>query len=298
MKKSAPTRQLSEIYNSLIMTEFCKSEDLAHSLAAMQFGNLQNFASQIFDRRSIEAFVGGNCTEVEGLDALGMVKSILGGNSCESNEVIPSKFKHQTATRPIIRNVNLDVSGNGLLWALHVGDRTDSSSCGTDILAKLFKEPFYSELRTKQQVGYIVSSGQLQFDKQLMLNAVIQSNVYDPRDLLARVELFVEEFLRDLKESKEIPNRFESIKKSTLPRLLNPFDTLSGKLNYYSYLAFQENGDYGFLRRRHDTLQEYKLEYLQQFAELILQKSNVKRMAILGQGNTPENSQYSYQTIS
>lgn len=58
------------------------------------------------------------------------------------------------------------------------------------------------------QTGYIVHSGGSQIDKHLFLNTSIQSNTFDSRDLLARIELFMQTFLRDINEMPEMKERF------------------------------------------------------------------------------------------
>ncbi|KAI8901210.1 Metalloenzyme, LuxS/M16 peptidase-like protein [Globomyces pollinis-pini] len=291
--KNSPLQQASETYHSLILSDYFKSKQLSIAVEKIQYEHLVNFSACLFESYLIEAFVGGNVSELDAVTACQLVKSKLNGSVCSEYEIKKTNIiPYQEAYR--CKSIELEVSGNALVWSTMAGPRTDLSRCSWEFLDKLVKEPFYSELRTKQQTGYSVSSGSLQVDKHLILTAHIQSSLYDPRDLLSRVEMFYESFLQEIHESKDVLTRFESIRASTIERLNNPFDRMSSKNMFLNYLAYEENGDFGMLERRIKLMENYTIEDLRSFAVAVLGRQNKRRLSVLATGNSSENTKYKY----
>jgi insulysin len=200
------------------------------------------------------------------------------------------------ASRPIVfQPPRLNVSGNAIVALVSLGPKANISRISTEILSKLFKEPFYSELRTVQQTGYLVHSGSLMAgNSELFLQIAIQSNTHDPRDLLARVELFIETFLRTLTETAGEKERFASLKASVAEKLKQPYENMQGKLRYQMQLAFDEDADFTMIRDRLALLETYEFEDLVKFAQQQLGKGNKKRIAVLCTGSDVENVANSY----
>ncbi|KAL2919855.1 hypothetical protein HK105_200772 [Polyrhizophydium stewartii] len=290
-----PIRQAIERFSYLAFNESCTSEQLAAAVDAVTLDDLAVFSREIFATRRIEAFVGGNASAQDALAALDLVQTMLPGSPCPKSAVAKPRIrKMDPAGKPVLHEMPVSAKGNAMYLGIHVGERSDSRRAGQEILAKLLKEPYYTELRTKQQTGYMVSSGTYQADRQLFLQASIQSNAYDARDLLARTELFYEQFLQSLREDVEMQARFDSVRESTIARLEKPFDTLAAKINYYNYMTYEEDGDYDMIPRRIRHLREYTLADLQAFAAEALGRGNTRRMAVLARGNSPENSEAAY----
>ena len=156
----------------------------------------------------IQAFVGGNITAKDAKASLELIEMELPGSSCSLEEIMPSRLISFDNQRPMLNKMPVETDGNACMLGIYSGRKTDATRVGMELLSKLIKEPFYSDLRTKQQTGYIVDSGMYELRKRLFLYASVQSNAYDARDLLARIELFMENFLRDMHEDADMSNRF------------------------------------------------------------------------------------------
>ncbi len=63
-----------------------------------------------------------------------------------------------------------------------------------ELLSSVLEEPFYEDLRTTQQLGYIVSSGVKGFEDTRNLNLVVQSSVAPAEKLTGAILLFLEQF--------------------------------------------------------------------------------------------------------
>ena len=82
------------------------------------------------------------------------------------------------------------------------------------VIDNLMQPQFYNELRTSQQLGYIVNSGMTVFKKTLGLIFIIQSGEYNTETLEQRMEAFLEKFYSSLKNLTD--QELNKIKKSVL----------------------------------------------------------------------------------
>ncbi|TPX44671.1 hypothetical protein SeLEV6574_g04356 [Synchytrium endobioticum] len=309
MAKESPLRQASETLSSIIYRQFSTSKDIGDAMDTITFEELLHFVNNhIYKKRIIEGYVGGNMTRNDAVKAYELLQGELPGAACQPEEVSKSEVVHlnsNTGTqKPLLYQTFLDVKGNAVIWVCDAGIKTDLvARTGQELLGKLMREPFYSELRTKQQTGYIVSSGTFVANKRLFMQAAVQSNTYDARDLLSRIELFMEGFARneliDAAPADSILQRFDSIKSASLIRLKQPHDTLSSRERYLAYCCYEEDATFDIIERRITTMEEFGLNDLKDFCYSVLDwKKNKGRLAVITTGNDPGNRSLSYVSFS
>ncbi|KAI9895693.1 hypothetical protein PsorP6_018841 [Peronosclerospora sorghi] len=73
-------------------------------------------------------------------------------------------------------------------------DETLATQARLELFAHVFKEPFFHQLRTQEQLGYLVFSGITRLEGVHYFRLLIQSNVASPRVLDARMERFLAHF--------------------------------------------------------------------------------------------------------
>ncbi len=156
---------------------------------------------------------------------------------------------------------------------------------------------FYATLRTKQQTGYIVLNRAQELDKHLFTFFAVQSNTHDPRDLLARFELFIEEFLQEMSKTDLTQERFEIIRQSLLTTIEQPPQNLIDMGTLLETLAFKYEGDFDWMNKRMAGFRELTYENFLEIAAQSLGKINKRRLAILIRGSSPENKNFSYSEL-
>ncbi|KAJ2997853.1 hypothetical protein HDV02_005123, partial [Globomyces sp. JEL0801] len=134
--KNSPLQQASETYHSLILSDYFKSKQLSIAVEKIQYEHLVNFSACLFESYLIEAFVGGNVSELDAVTACQLVKSKLNGSVCSEYEIKKTNIiPYQEAYR--CKSMELEVSGNALVWSTMAGPRTDLSRCSWEFLDKL-----------------------------------------------------------------------------------------------------------------------------------------------------------------
>eukprot|EP00931_Biecheleriopsis_adriatica_P048142 TRINITY_DN27806_c0_g1_i2.p1 TRINITY_DN27806_c0_g1~~TRINITY_DN27806_c0_g1_i2.p1 ORF type:complete len:663 (+),score=161.88 TRINITY_DN27806_c0_g1_i2:1384-3372(+) len=94
-----------------------------------------------------------------------------------------------------------------------------------DMLEEMMYEPFFDELRTKQQLGYSVGCSARDSDGVFGFSIYVLSAVQRPPVLLERVEAFLQDFAAQLRS--HTPEKFASHAVSLAGRWLEPKRTLS-----------------------------------------------------------------------
>lgn len=295
--KNSSLQQSGERFTSLIMDKFCPAFQLGLAMESITFDELVAFSKELFELRNIQGYVGGNASVMDATEALGILTDSIPGIACSSDQVMKAAMK-PTSIGPSMDSFDVSVGGNAIYWNTYIGKRSEENRAGCEMFTKLLKEPFYSELRTVQQTGYVVHSGSVQTaDKHMFINAAVQSNTYDARDLLSRIELFMQTFVRDINENPQLAERLESVKASTIARLKEPFDKLASKHQYYNHLVYEENCDFKMLERRVQNLKNFNIERLQEFANEKITNGWNSRLSVLANGNSTENKLMTYKKI-
>ena len=71
------------------------------------------------------------------------------------------------------------------------------TECMTTFLAHIMHEAAFNQLRTIEQLGYIVHVGQSNAEHKFFLRVIVQSSVMDAAGLDARIETFLRSYYRD-----------------------------------------------------------------------------------------------------
>jgi insulysin len=187
---------------------------------------------------------------------------------------------------------------NVVILYLDAGDFSFQNQAALNILAKSLEEPFFSELRTKQQTGYVVSSWSDEIERRLFAFFLTQSSSHDPRDLIARFELFFESSLTHL-EATAIPEaRFESVRSSLIMSLEHPPENMEKMGTLLHELAFDYEGDFAWREKEIAALKNLTYDQFKEFAFSFLGKDNKKRLAVCIEGSIPERSVLSYRKLN
>uniref|UniRef100_A0A7S2SI11 Insulin-degrading enzyme n=1 Tax=Rhizochromulina marina TaxID=1034831 RepID=A0A7S2SI11_9STRA len=187
-------------------------EDRLAALEEVSLEDLRYFGPQVLRRALLEVLVHGNATPAEALAGAQVVASTIAsarpfqGHACGAMRVRVVEFPlgpegcvyRRQALNPAEKNSAIEVT-------FQISDQDPPGgfdvSARLQLLMHLVKEPCFNELRTKEQLGYIVFSG-IVASVGRVLNArfIVQSEVMDPKGLDDRIEAFLV-FFRDFLET-------------------------------------------------------------------------------------------------
>jgi insulysin len=158
------------------------------------------------------------------------------------------------------------------------------------------KEPFFSDLRTRQQTGYIVFSQAREIERHLFNLFGVQSNTHAVRDLLARFELFIEGYLQSISEDLT-EERFETIRQTLINTLKDPAKDMGEMGELLQRLAFKYDADFNWVDKRVQGFKDLTYGELLNFAHEDLGRENKQRFAILLKGEIPGEGLLNYTAV-
>lgn len=281
-----PWEQASELLKSILNKEFTLNGDKAVALRDLTMDSFQEYAKNIFSTVYIEGTIFGN---IKGSDATLMADNLF--NSFATSAFYTSENKDPRAIinlpsdkGPFMIEAKTAAQGNAALLAIETLPFSIESYAAQEVLAQALSEPFFNELRTRQQTGYIVFSTAQELDRHLFTFFIVQSNTHMPRDLLARFELFIESFLQELETSSLPKERFKKIKAALITKLSKPATTLNEMGILLNTLAFEYEADFGWYNQRIEALKTLDYERFLLLVKKVLNKNNKRRLAVLING--------------
>ncbi len=258
---------------------------LLHKLTLPLF---EKHLEKIFSNISLEAFILGNIIKEDAIQLSNTLQNIL--------QTIPQIDLYDPAffvlsKGPLRFSLNISQLGNFAGLILEDGCYSLEKDAALAILTRSLSEPFFSQLRTSQQVGYIVKNINLSQMGLLSEVFIAQSTTYDPEELLFRFELFLEQFSLD-------ESRFDLLKKNYLEELSTPDKSPLEKAQKLSSMAFSFNGDFEWRNKRIRAAENLTYSSFQSFYKALLARSNKQRIAVLLKGNSQGERSLRYQEVS
>ncbi len=279
--RQSPVRQAGTIIKSILYRDYITPLDKLDTLQTLSLEDLTQFSQQFFERTFVEGILFGNLTKADAQDIAQEIRHIQAAPYEEGLNLKPA-VAHLPQKGPYTLTTEINAPGNAALLVIEEGPFTFKRRAAQQILASGIEEPFFSELRTHQQTGYVAWSWSQEIAKELFQFFTVESAGHDGRDLLARFEEFIELFIRDLDTNFPL-ERFEKVKASLINKLQQPPKNPTEMSAILYELAFVHD-DLDFLEKRVQGLHELSYEEFKVLAQEYLGKANKQRLAILMDG--------------
>ncbi|KAK3368105.1 Metalloenzyme, LuxS/M16 peptidase-like protein [Podospora didyma] len=217
----APWTQIGDYISWLITEHDHVVEELEAELPDITAEDVRRFRKELLSQMHMEVYVHGNLYKEDALKLTDMIESTL------KPRILPR------AQWPIQRSL-IFPPGSNYVWKkelkdpanvnhcieywLYVGDKADRIvRAQTMLLEQILQEPSFDQLRTKQQLGYIVFSGVRAGPTTYGFRFIIQSEKTAPY-LETRIEAFLESMVQHIAEMSDAD--FESNKRSLIVKRL------------------------------------------------------------------------------
>jgi insulysin len=268
------------------------------ALNKISYEDFLKFSHQLFSHTYVEGMIHGNLTQQEAQQIWNQYLSTLQPEPFAKTDhykiavLIPSEKEGPFAiSKPTERQ------GNSALLTIYQAPFSLQDFAFQQILSSTLQDDFFDTLRTKQQTGYIASSWSSEIEDQLFQWFGVQSITHDSSELLARFELFIEDFSKELSE-KVSPERFETLKQTLIEDLRMPAENLHSKTSELHTLAFKRKGDFEWKQKLIQSVEKLSYATFTQKTEAFLSRSNKRRIAILMHGVLPQQHQFRYEHIT
>ena len=275
--KDKPYNQtLTALSDTLLATSW-PAEAQATLLADLTLDELRAWRSQQFRRLSVRGGLHGNVA-IDDANALADLLTTL----------LP--LDQVAHTRPMVRQltqsaeIDLAVDHDDAALLLYVQDPDDSfsSRAKSALAGQLLRSPFFSSLRTDQQLGYVVSAGMRRMDTQSGNLFLVQS----PSAGVAHIENAVIEFLQDYlaQWGAMTEAAFEQQKAGLMTRLLEKDKNLNQRSQRYWQNLAEENDRFDSNQQIAELVDALTKVEMKAFLEGLTERVVNRRLKIFSDG--------------
>ncbi|MFV0574011.1 MAG: insulinase family protein [Vibrio sp.] len=257
-KNTAKDRPVSQLFNA--MTGILQPNNppypvLIEALESIEMDELPTFVTTMLAELHVEMFVYGDWARK---DAIALGESL-------KNALRVQDQQYEESLRPLVmlgengtfqREVNCDQADSALV-VYYQSPNTEPTNVALYTLANhLMSAAFFHEIRTKQQLGYMVGTGNMPLNRHPGLALYVQSPNAAPSELIASVDEFLNAFYMVLLELNE--EQWHSSKQGLLNQIQTPDSNLRARGQRF-WVAIG-NKDYEFNNREIVANEIVKLE--------------------------------------
>ena len=177
----------------------------------------------------------------------------------------------------------MQVDNSALVMESQFGQLSPKLQGALLVIESLMQPQFYNELRTSQQLGYIVNSGMTELEKTLGMIFMVQSGKYDAVTLEQRIQEFLPGFLNTLTEMPE--EELETLKESVINSKLQKSTSLSAEAGRLYNIAFEHDAHFDYNSEEIEAVEKLNIEDLRRLIRnyLIPERRRVLSMRMVGQ---------------
>lgn len=293
-----PVAQAIDLLSSIIYSDAPTFVEKQKALQTITYAEFVQFAQGLFNKAYVEGFVYGSISQADAQELWADLKTTL---TYEPYPLAEQNKRHilllPEKQGPYMISQQTGRQGNGVVLLLEEGAFSFDKRGMQQILGKALQEGFFDTLRTKQQTAYIAKAWESEVERQLFQYFAVQSSTHHPRDLIARFDLFLEDFDKNLTE-RISAERFETLRTMLITTLQMPPENLTAMGVRLNTLAFECEGDFSWYNKRIESLKALSYEKLIQTAHQFLSRENPRRLAVLVEGVLHPDNDFHYEAMT
>lgn len=229
-EQDSPYSMVSYLLDVCVMEPNWTVEDKLVALEKVTYQRFLERRKNVWSKFSLEAFVAGNLLQEDAETLSQLVLDIAGvdralpAEPCDFNSrrciLLPAGTRHSFEKE----YANPENSNSAILAWWQLGEETTELRMTAYVIEQLIADIVYDFLRTKEQLGYLVSSEERTFGTSIGLQVTVQSADYTPQYLSERIHACMKEAYDKIKAMSK--REFEANIESLLLLKVEKFVTL------------------------------------------------------------------------
>ncbi|KAJ2499710.1 metalloprotease [Coemansia sp. RSA 1972] len=222
---------------------------------------VQKHIETVFSAAYFKMLVVGNFAPAEAVDAAQQVNQMLKSQPLPAFSNVPSRIVNIEPGHYIYRHMGEDPNmlNNAVVATFYCGMVTSPKDRTTmALLSQIAKDQFFDQLRTKEQLGYIVGASTNSFSSgKLTLDMMVQGES-NPTYLLQRIDSFVQEFRQTLEEFSTV--KFDALVESIVDKANEQVTSVDEEANKMWSPIDVGTYDFALLADEVESLQKVRLD--------------------------------------
>jgi insulysin len=280
-----PYRQSQYFTRMLLERPNFTREALLAALEPLTLQDVQAYARTFLARTYVQGVVVGNLRQDEARAAIRRALDTLGAEVLPAGERVDSEVREIPLRANWVFSERLPVNNSLMEFLYQVGARDPQLDSALALIAKPLSEGFYHEMRTQQQLGYIVWAGAGDLRNVLNLYFIVQSAQYPADELRRRMDAFIPGFLQSFRAMPDAA--FEQYRTAVVRSRLERAQNLSEQANSLYWSAFRNDERFDYVSEQLAALEQLTRPQVEAVLERALTGSGTRRLAIrlIGKGH-------------
>ncbi|CCE61898.1 hypothetical protein TPHA_0B02260 [Tetrapisispora phaffii CBS 4417] len=244
-----PYSQMGTLYNTIMNESTWPIKEKLDVLEALTFDQFVSFVPSIYNEFYFDALVHGNIRYEEAMEANDLLKSLASfkilnlhvRNSRLRSYILPEGESY----RYEIDMEDKDNLNSCIQHVVQLGLYTEELSALSGLFAQMIREPCFDTLRTKEQLGYVVFSSNLNNHGTANMRILVQSE-HSTSYLEWRIDEFYKKFGESLNNMSE--EDFEKHKDALYKSLTQKYKNMREESSRYTVSIYL--GDYNYTHRQ------------------------------------------------
>jgi insulysin len=213
------------------------------------WADVQAFSAKLLARGKLEAIVHGHIAPDDAVAATRSFAAGTGAAPAPEDALLRRRHVEIAVAENIVDTAEINGVNSAFIRDYVLADDSPLTRAASAVVANFFSTPFYSELRTKQQLGYIVSSATANSQRQRYFSFTVQSSTHPPDEVRERAEAVIGSLPAALASVDDA--KWKELVAGVRSRLEEKPKTISEKAALFYELAFTYDRDWN---RREATL--------------------------------------------
>ncbi|MFE8073204.1 insulinase family protein [Marinobacteraceae bacterium S3BR75-40.1] len=235
-----PYIQAMSRVSEVLVDDIWKDEDELKAAEDVTFDELRAFARQFRKKLDPVMLVNGNTTRAAALNLAGKFKAFLLDDSEMVNVPRSQVARLEGDTRQV--SFSVEHPDTGYVRYLQGRNTSIEEQARYMLLGQIVSAPFYQQLRTEEQLGYIVNATHYPLLDVPGVAFLVQSPKADAGTLDQRVQAFLNSFAQSMANMSKAD--FQQQKEAVVARLSERDKTLSQVSSRYWHEIDRENEDF------------------------------------------------------
>ncbi len=267
-------------YNRLMLLErqYNEEEALA-ALKPLTLDDVKEHAKKLYEKVYITGAAYGNWTDDKVSESISVLLDEIQSKPLPKEERYEEVVEILDPAEQVVFSRKILDNNNSLAYGLQIGEKSVERQAKAMLLASIIESDFYTEMRTRQQLGYIVWSFQQAIEDRMFLRFIIQSANHDSFELKRRVDAWLQR-AGDLL-NKVTNEEFERHRASNIVSLEKKGESIAEVLGNIYYLATEEDGDFDYKKKLLEGVKKLTKEEVLQAGRKWLMDGNTPRLVLL-----------------
>ncbi|MFC1820278.1 insulinase family protein, partial [Thermodesulfobacteriota bacterium] len=241
--------------------------------------DLKQFADTLYNKTRIEGLVHGNITAKEAMFLARLLQTFIPSAPLDKKDIFEQRILVEKENDPLTYIERLETNNSCLWRTIHLGSETAELRMAARVIEKFISQPFYTEMRTRQQLGYIVWAVAPEDNGQYYLFFIIQSESHPADDIRQRADMFINSLPAKFKALSD--EEFAEFKAAVSAKLLEKPKSINEKRRIFHRLTFDHDKDFNRLQDNLDALEALTRSQVAKLLSDIIDPGTKKTVDIL-----------------